>query len=86
MSRVMSQEEIQQALSRAQQQPSERTERPSPTGPLPDGICLSNRPRMPVGWLNSIEGHKWMQKRAEAFSRMNANGRMNFGFLPKNSK
>lgn len=84
MSRVLTLEQMQEMLSERQQQPSEATRAESRGTTRVDGICLSGRPQMPLGWLNSVEGYAWMQQRAGAFSRMDTGGRMNFGFLTKN--
>lgn len=86
MSRVLTPEEMQKALSRAQQGASRATEPPRATPVSGGEICLSARPQMPPGWLNTKEGSTWMINRVESFARMDTGGQMNFGFLPKNAK
>lgn len=65
-----------EASSEPQQAVQEAARARPGRAPAPDGICLSDRPQMPQGWMNSNEGLRWMENRAEAFTMMTYRGMM----------
>lgn len=93
MSRTLSQEEMAALMNSVPAQgtatlsggPPDRSpglRRPE-RGEVPaNAICLSARPQMASGWLNTMEGIKWNLNRVTAFQQMSA-GRMTFGSTKK---